>query len=199
MRRIVQLCGLHPSIEQMVSVEGAECWILGASYQRQGDGPWTRCFDVHPVFPTVHYPGILVKRPEAWAWYQRQTKPIYLLAADQAIPASVAYPRVAVTRTLGGRGAQAFSSSLDWMMALALCEGFDEIRLEGVRMVGPEEWQIQREMLAYWIGRAEALGVEVVTDPLACLCVPDRIYGYGEETGAHRTLPGQPVVVHGAP
>lgn len=197
MRRVVHLCGLHPSVADMQAMPGSEVWILGASYARQGSGPWTRAFDVHPLHLTDHHAGILRCRPEAWAWYQHQTKPIYLLDTHPDVPASVAYPRAALAERFGVRADRAFASSIDHMMALALFEGVDEIRIEGVRMHGVGEWYTQRETLAYWIGRAEGMGVPVLTDPLAWLCEPEQVYGFGDVTGAQRA-PGC-AVVYGAP
>lgn len=196
MRRVVHLCGIHPDIADTSAMSG-EVWILGAAYQRQGAGPWDRVFDVHPIEQTDHHPGILAARPGAWAWYQQQAKPVYLLDAHPDVPASVAYPRAAIVRRFGARAATAFASSIDHMLALALAEGVDELHLEGVRMHGIGEWYTQRETLGYWIGRAEGMGVTVVTDPLAWLCQPERVYGFGDVTGAQRAPAC--TTVHGAP
>lgn len=167
--------------------EGAERWIVGATYAEQAHTAWTRAFDVHPV------QFILSTRPHAWAWYRRQTKPIYLVEATPKIPSSVTYPRAALER-FGLRGACALSSTIDQMMALALLEDrYTEIRLEGVRMLSRDEWVDQRECLAYWIGRAEERGIAVIVDPVSALCAPEQVYGYGDPTGAVRA-PGQPVV-----
>ena len=184
-RRIIHICGTHPDLVDLDAMPG-EVWILGASYARQGSGPWARAFDVHPLHQTAYHPGILGTRPEAWRWYQQQTKPIYLIDAHPDVPASVAYPRAAIAARFGVRADTAFASSIDQMMALALFEGCDEIRLEMVRMHGIGEWYTQRETLGYWIGRAEGMGVTVVTDPLSALCQPETVYGFGDVTGVQR-------------
>lgn len=198
---MLQICGQNPSIADAPVIEGAERWILGAAFARQGAGPWDRVFDVHPIEPESHHPGILQTRPDAWAWYQQQTKPIYLRSVHPDVPASVAYPRAAVAAEFGRRAGQALSSSIDHMLALALLEDRHEvIRLEGVRMISEVEWNTQRECLAYWIGVADGMGVEVITDPVSALCTPEVVYGFGEVTGARRA-PGVPlpVLMHGHP
>lgn len=186
----VQICGKAPTPLGIPAVVGAERWIIGSSYPEHV--VWDRVFDVHP-FEWIH-----ARRPDAWAWYRQQTTPIYLLAAVPEIASSVAYPRDLVGQRLGARALTAFSSSIDHMMALALIEGFTTIRLDGVRMNSVEEWHGQRECLAYWIGKAEGRGVEVITDPEAALCTPETVYGFEERTGAIRS-PGAPVIIYGVP
>src|SRR3990167_506112 len=89
---------------------------------------WERWFDLHTV---AH---IQKHRPEAWDWYRAQgagrrgvlsvygARPIYLLAAHGDIPGSVAYPRDAIQAHFawGGQPEECFTSSLDWMLALAI-------------------------------------------------------------------------------
>ncbi len=197
MPKIVQLCGRAPSAVLVPPDLGCERWIIGSAYHEHVGTAYTRVFDVHPLERTEHHPGILSVRPDAWRWYGTQDRPVYLIAAHPDVPASIPYPKQALA-IFGARGCCAFSSTVDHMMALALLEGFDEIHLCGVRLNSVEEWVTQRECLAYWIGRAEASGVVVETDPLAALCVPEVLYGFGERTGATRA-PGTPVVVYGVP
>lgn len=185
--RVIQLCGTAPRVSDISDIPGAERWILGAAYQTQGQGAWDRCFDVHQ---TSH---IQAKRLGALAWYAAQTKPVYML--EQSVRNAQIYPRLEVAEHFGPRGASAISSSIDHMMALALYEGCGQIRLDGIRMIEADEWHTQRETLAYWIGRAEGLGVDVITDPLSALAVPELVYGYEEPTGACRRYVGVPLPV----
>jgi hypothetical protein len=198
MSKVVQLCGRAPASHLVPPDIGADRWIIGSAYHEHVGTPYTRVFDVHPLETTDHHKGIWALRPDCWAWYGQQDRPVYLIDAHPDVPASVAYPRRLLYDAFGVRGANALSSTIDHMMALALIEGYDEIHLCGVRMNSIEEWVLQRECLGYWIGRAEGLGVTVETDPLAALCVPERLYGFGDRTGAVRA-PGQPVVVFGMP
>jgi hypothetical protein len=48
------------------------------------------------------------------------------------------------------------------MVALALYEGFEEIKLFGIDMSVGTEWGIEKPCMEYWIGRAEGMGVELV-------------------------------------
>lgn len=199
MRKVLQICGRAPAALLVPpDLPGAERWIIGSAYHEHVGTAYTRVFDVHPLEPADHHKGILALRPDAWAWYGQQDRPVYLIDRHPAVPASVRYPRECIGDTFGVRAACALSSTVDQMLALALVEGFTEIHLCGVRMISVEEWVTQRECLAYWIGRAESLGVEVITDPVAALCSPERVYGWGDPTGAVRA-PGAPVIVYGVP
>lgn len=184
----VQICGSAPLVTAVPVIEGAERWILGAAYQQQGEGPWTRAFDVHQRW------HIGTRRPHAIAWYAQQTKPIYLLEPLAEVPQGILCQRAEIVEAFGVRAGSALSSSIDWMIPRALLDGFERIHLVGIRMLTVWEWETQRECLAYWIGKAEGLGVEVITDPLAALCTPERIYGSDEPTGAVRE-PGKPLHV----
>lgn len=198
MPKLVQLCGRAPSAWMVpVDIPGAERWIIGSAYREHVGTNYTRVFDVHPLTKAEHHEGILNLRPDAFAWYGTQDRPVYFIAHDDRVPQSIPYPRAALAQ-FGVRGACALSSTVDHMMALALLEGFDEIHLCGVRLNSIEEWVTQRECLSYWIGRAEGMGVVVETDPLAALCAPEVVYGFGDRTGAVRA-PGKPMLVYGVP
>ena len=192
MPRIIQIVGKAPTPDGVPVLAGTERWIIGSAAPDLWHVPYARIFDVHPV-------GFIQdRRPDLWAWYGQQTEPVYLVEWSPEIPASVRYPREAITDRFGPTAGRAFSSSVDHMMALALYEGVDLIRLDGVRMNSMEEWHTQRECLAYWIGVARGMGVDVITDPEAALVTPAIVYGFDERTGADRA-PGQPVMVYGVP
>lgn len=193
MLRTVQLCGKAPSSRhQWGPLDGADRWIIGSAYRDHEYGPHTAVFDVHPL------PFIFDRRLDAWAWYQTRTCPVWLVEKHRDVARSLAYPRDLIGQRFGARAVHAFSSSMDHMMALALLAGYEEIQLPGVRMDSVEEWHGQRECLAYWIGRAEGMGVTVVTEPEGVFCTPEVVYGFDEKTGAIRA-PGAPAICYGVP
>lgn len=144
---------------------------------------WDRWFDVHPVQPTDYHRGILAKRPEAWDWYRRQPvgRPIYLLEPHLEVPASVAFPRQQVQ---GAFQSTRFTVSVDWLIGLALLEGFQRIVLNGIGTRFEPDFQFAHQGILYWIGFAEGRGVEVVVEGPSCYATPDKVYGY--EAGAPR-------------
>ena len=112
-------------------------------------------------------------------------RPIYLLAAHGDIPGSVAYPRDAIQAHFawGGQPEECFTSSLDWMLALAIYEGFMRIELYGVDLWdASHERGTQRNGAHYWIGQARGRGIDVVIPDSSSLCKTERLYGYFTQT-----------------
>lgn len=93
------------------------------------------------------------------------------------IPSSVRYP----LEEIAGKFRQFFKSTLDYMIALALFEGYEEIHIYGVDMSDNEEYRNQRASMLYWIGRAEGMGVNIVL-PEGCDLMKSYFrYGYDDE------------------
>lgn len=139
---------------------------------------WTRWFDLHPLHPTPFHRGILAKRPQAWDWYTRQRggRPIYLLETHPDVPDSVAFPRAALQATYGTQ----FMTSADWLIALALEEGFERIVLNGIGMRHEADFQYAHQGIWHWIGYARGvLGwTNVVIEGASCYQPPQKVYGY---------------------
>lgn len=119
----------------------------------------TRWFDLHPK----HY--IVSNKSKGgrgganmWGWYQTLTIPIYLWQTYDDLPTSVAYPVDAVRAMFGST--RLFSSSLDWQIALALYEGFDEIQLYAFRM-GQPNYRHQVGSGRWWLAQCAKRGVRV--------------------------------------
>jgi len=70
-----------------------------------------------------------------------------------------------------------FGSSIAWMIALAIEEGYEKINIFGCDMASKEEYIYQRDTFFYMVGRAEALGIEVSIPENSRTFFKDRIYG----------------------
>ena len=159
---------------------GAELWGIGRAqtfFWHSTLMDWTRWFDLHPVERTPHHKGIKIMRADAWAWYCRQDvrRPIYLLEPHPYCLASFAFPLAWVCETLHTRR---FTSSAELLIALALCEGFARIVLNGIGTRTAPDFQYAHKGILYWIGRAEGAGVEVVIEGPSVYREPAQIYGY---------------------
>lgn len=183
--KLVQLMGGAP-MSNMVGPKpaGAERWGMNAHHAsnmlRQRLKGWTRWFDLHS---TEHIKG---RKYNVYAWECQQAKPVYRWTVDPAMPSSVAYPREAQ------QGSRLFTSTLDWLMALAIYEQFTHIELYGFRM-GNEKYAYQIPAARWWIQQARHLGIDVtVVGPIALkrtpkgppskIVVPDSCLMYGLET-----------------
>lgn len=130
---------------------------------------WTRWFDLH------HHDRIINRRPQAWEWYCQQTKLVYLTEPHPSIPSGIAYPKQEV---LDYFKTKRFGSSFDWLMALAIKEGFNKIELCWCRMKDKAEYTNQVPTANYWFGQAEARGIQVKIHGESALQPNPLLYGY---------------------
>jgi hypothetical protein len=64
-------------------------------------------------------------------------------------------------------------------MALALEQGFKRIEIYGIELILEGEYAYQREIMAYWLGKADGMGVEVWL-PQKCSLLVQPLYAYEE-------------------
>lgn len=101
------------------------------------------------------------------------------------IPKSVPFPYEFLLRK---HGPYHFSSTIAWMLALALEQAPKAIGLFGVDMAADEEWAYQRPGCQHFIGLARALGIQVVLPPESDLMRHATLYGIGEHNHRHVKL-----------
>lgn len=70
-----------------------------------------------------------------------------------------------------------FGSSISWMLALAIEQGYKEINIFGCDMASQVEYIDQRDTFFYMCGRAEALGIKIIIPESSRVYFKDRIYG----------------------
>lgn len=134
---------------------GVERWSLNGFVFMPGNR-WKHCtrwFDLHSKEHIVNR-----KSGNAWGWHQKLTIPIYLWQTYEDLPTSRAYPHAAVRAMFGGT--RLFTSTLDWMIALALYEGFEEIEMYAWRM-GHPHYVHQVGSGQWWLRQCAERGVKV--------------------------------------
>ncbi len=98
-----------------------------------------------------------------------------------------AYPLAQVRKLAGGRNY--FTSSVSYMLALAIYEGNTEIEILGVDLVEDTEYAYQRPCMEYWCGIARGKGINLHIPRQSALLRHSYIYGqervkeYGELNG----------------
>lgn len=182
----------------------AELWMQSTSI-RNWDWSlynWSRWFDIHTVDHQTYYPGIRLQRPDVLAWYMKQgpERPIYLCQHEPSIPGSVAYPIAAVEAAFP-EGIGRFGCQVDYMIALALLEGVTRIILYGVGqpyVADPNgekarKWFKFHGTALWWIGFAQARGVEIVYDGPNMLRPHEGRYGYdmGVSAAHYQAIEGE--------
>ena len=145
---------------------GWEFWGLNEQSRRDMGVPplehFDRWFQIHPPrYLEKHYPEGMVDLAN-W-WTKRQGVTLYMDRHYPEYPDSVAYPKAEV-EALTSRGWY-HASSLDWMLALAIMEGFEHILVAAAGFdtfpVTNGEPLSARPCLEYWTGVAEGRGIEV--------------------------------------
>lgn len=162
--------------------DGVEVWCFNEMHGQSGVGRPTRWFQLHPKwsFTKDH-------RLKHWAWLQeRHGFPIYMQRKYDDVPNSVAYPlREIQDRFLQRlvRGEEQikriFGSTMAYAIALALHEDFSRIELFGIELTLRGEWAYQRESMAFWLGKADGMGVDVWM-PEQCELFKMPLYAYDE-------------------
>jgi hypothetical protein len=114
--------------------------------------------------------------------------PIYMQQHHDSIPASVAIPRDEMNAWFAERGGNLkgcfasdyYTSTISYMLALAIMQGREEIHLYGIDLLQDEEYAYQRPGAEYLVGFARGMGIKVYIPEQSALCAANYVYGYSE-------------------
>lgn len=169
----VALIGSAPASVRLAPYNNPEWTIWGCSPGVYGVAPRT------DVWLELHRyePGQPWFSPEYCQFLARYPGPVYMAEKRPEIPNSVVLP---VADLVAKYGPYFFSSSIAWMMAMAIEAGATKIGLWGVDMAATEEYGYQRAGLQYFAQLAIAKGIEVGVPPESDLFRPAPLYGVSE-------------------
>lgn len=163
--------------------EDVEIWGLNEQHYYPWMKRWDRWFQMHDrkYFTRVHnVHGIA----EHYPWLQEEHgKPIYMQHLYEEVPDSVEYPLGQIIERFFGKARKGekkfkyFTSTMPFMMALALYEGFERIEVYGMEMSGEEEYVQQRPCGEFWLGVLLGMGVELYLPPNNQMLM-GKLYGY---------------------
>lgn len=162
----VAILGFAPSrVVAPFGVEGWELWCLNDPHEAPGipmRHAFTRWFQLHPPhYLKKHWPQGIIDL--ATYWGEETGIPVYMDRHYEEYPDSVPYPKEEV-EALTPHGWW-HASSFDWMVALAILDGFERIDLYGASFVNypimNSEPISSLACLQYWLGVAEGRGIEV--------------------------------------
>ena len=135
-----------------------EIWGLNRLHQQKWFTRTNRMFQLHPIKYLQKCVGLSAGDRDHYEWLtQKHDFPIYCQKAYSEFPSAVKYPIWNMRRKYG----DFYTSTLAYMMAMALDEGFNHIELYGYDMEADTEYKYQRDSAEYFIGLAEGMGVEV--------------------------------------
>lgn len=193
----VAIVGFAPSSMKLAPYadDSWEIWTLNNIYACFNVPRWDRWFELHRNFreyPAMHDTRIdphnivmgdarpVTKSMSHLEWLQKQTteRPIYFVEPQPDIPAAVPYPIEAIKQWCDQAKFKAyFTNSISYMIALAIAEGYKSIAIYGVDMAAEGEYQKERPSVEYWIGLAQAMGIEVIL-PKESELLKSRFYGF---------------------
>ena len=158
--------------------ENIEIWGLNRLHQQKWFTRWDRLIQLHPVQYLQDCVGMSAGDRGHYEWLcKKHDKPIYCQEVYKEFPSAVEYPIKKMRKKYG----DFYTSTLAYMMALAIDEGFDHIELYGYDMEADTEYKHQRDSAEYFIGYAEGLGIGVYI-PQNCALLKGGIGMYGYET-----------------
>lgn len=136
-----------------------EVWGLNELYRYMDPAKFTRWFEIHPRSwfekdDPAHIEGLA-----------KLTIPVYMQDHYDDIPPSVRFPKEAVEAAAGTY----MTSSIAWMIGLALAEGFEEIHVYGVDMAQDTEYAEQRPCCEFLLGLAQGRGIKTYLPPTSDL------------------------------
>lgn len=139
-----------------------------------------RWFEMHLPEATAD-----IRDPNYIEWLKQAQIPVYMIQAYDEYPCSLRYPIEDAIR-LAGR--DYFMSSVSYMMALAIMEGFEEIHLYGINLAIGDEYFYEKPNAEWWIGLAQGMGIKVFVPQASALLKQYRRYGYHVDARPSQSL-----------
>lgn len=171
----VAIVGFASSTRELANQvpESVEIWSMNQAYRLGFLKRADRWFDLHSR--TLWDTTLEARRPADYLrWLQAFDGPVYLLEQQPDIPKSLRYPIEAVIENVGDY----LTSTVAYMLALAIMERFSTIHLYGVDMATNSEYADQRACCEYLIGLARGRGIKILL-PEVCPLIKGPLYGRG--------------------
>jgi hypothetical protein len=145
-----------------------EIWSMNQLYRHIPRSD--RHFDIHH-----NWHEHVVEGTDHVGWLTNAQIPVYMIERLPQFPNSVTLP---IQRLIDLNGKDYFSSSIAYMIALAIADGFTHLRIFGVDLIVGDEWDYQKPNAEFWIGVASGKGMIVGIPPESALCKQTWRYGY---------------------
>lgn len=187
MKSVALLGGADITRDAIKDSTADEIWTANWTYVEPWCPKFDRLFEMHPIWLYGNADkDEWIKPFKHWKWLQDGEKgyPIYMLMEHPDVPSCVRYPIEEITEDLfsdrllkGDEPSSFYSSSADYMLAMAIHEGFDRIELYGIEMGSDTEYRYQREGGAFFVGLAIGRGITVQRQSNSIM-LKGKKYGY---------------------
>lgn len=155
-------------------------WMQGRMVPRSEDvAGFDSFFEIH--WKDQFHPG---EKEHFIPWLAECGKPVWVFD-DLGIPTQVMYPR---EQMLAQHGAAFFTSTIAWMLALAIEQRPPQIGIWGVDMADDTEYSHQKQGCLHFISLARLVGIDVVLPPASELLVVPKPYPDRYRTEQAKTL-----------
>ncbi len=171
-RRKVAIVGFAETSRMLAPFDDPEYSVWGMNQLYRHIPRADRWFEIHH-----NWHEYVVDGTDHAGWLRDAPIPIYMTQRQPAFPTSVTYP---LDRMIAAHK-DYFCSSIAYMLALAIEEGFTTIHLYGIDLVVGDEWDYQKPNAEFWIGVAHGRGVRVGIPAESALCKQTWRYGYESE------------------
>lgn len=173
-RRKVALVGFATNTIHLVPWTDPDYEVWGMNqghmhFKRRAD----RWFEMHQPEYTED-----VRDPNYYAFLQSLPIPVYMIDKRPDIPNAVRFP---IEAALQVAGRDYFTSTIAYMMAIAIMDGFEEIALYGINLAIGDEYFYQKACAEWWIGLAEGKGIRVYVPRASAMLKQWNRYGYHPE------------------
>ena len=175
-KKVCCIVGLAPSTRLGFLHEppGTEIWTVNNAYKcftQEELAKFTAWFQVHPK---EEWEANNLKELESYrSFLNGLSIPVYMDDVHSDYPKSVRYPLEDVVKSIGY---DYFTSSIAYMIALAIHQRFDELHVYGVEMIFGTEYVHERPCVEFLLGVAHANGI-VITMPEASTLLRGPMYG----------------------
>jgi hypothetical protein len=168
----IALLGSAPSSRMLAPFNDPE-WEIWSCSPGNMDLPRSDAFfEIHGLDTTLLEP----QYADFVKWCKKHPR-IYMQDVRPEYPGAVKYPFDDMRKRFGD---YFWTSSLAYMLALAIDKKPEIIGLWGVDMSASDEWQHQRPGCHYFIQEAQRAGIQVYAPPESDIMFPPTPYGYRE-------------------
>lgn len=172
-QRKIAIVGTSPSscMDAPYSDETWEIWALGRNYQL--NQRYTLWFELHDFWLLKELQMI----KEQFDFIKSCGDKLIINAPHPEYPKAQIYPKDEILAKYPRRY---FTSSIAWMMALAMEQNPAEIGLWGIDLCVNEEYNYQKGCVEYLVGIAEGRGIKVTIPHVSSICRASYLYGFEE-------------------
>ena len=183
----IKFDALEPRRKKIAIVGFAESTRMKAPFDDQSWEIWamnqlyrfipraTRWFELHPHTGPYSYIADMVPGTDYVKWLRESPIPVYMVSQHPDYPQSITYP---IDEMVVRFNRDYFHSTVDYMLALAISEGCEELGVWGVDMAHDSEYEHQRPSASYWLGQAEGRGIKTTIPAQSSLLKKMHRYGY---------------------